>query len=359
MLKLTFLFIIGFSIFAKADWITESGPQAGATQAIAASVYHHPQALKVFWWNIEMGEQGQASSPNPLENNLKELVENPTLRPHILILGEFSMRALSEQTLDLLLTYYTAENFNYNNQTPDFGLAIFYQYHIDRDHHLSTYMESQSTDQTLDWAPILSSPRQSQIYRQEYISNFSNAVLYTRTYLRFSYHFLGKTYHIVPVHLLQPWQDIKFSEFQTPSIPVFGESVRSVFNAYEKTFGTGLKILGDDSNPLYSQLVRLCGRVKSDLGDNFNLSPEQKVLLMGDFNYPRNIGIYSIGFRYMKNFLQDAFSVHDNTFPTASSGESYPAMKIDHAFINGLTAHEARVLPLSGSDHFPIYVVIE
>ena len=85
-------------------------------------------------------------------------------------------------------------------------------------------------------------------------------------------------------------------------------------------------------------------------------------IVLGDFNLPRGaFGVPTLGYRMLTRNMKNAIQVEQPSFPAPSStGHREPPMQIDHAFIHGELQSEAgTIAPLKGSDHLPLYVIIE
>ena len=106
-----------------------------------------------------------------------------------------------------------------------------------------------------------------------------------------------------------------------------------------------------------NQLKRLVSYVESAA-----ITEQDSTLLLGDFNFPKTIGpistkphklLKSLGF--MDLMKRD--SLH--TWPSDSSkqAKSFPyKIKIDHAYgLQNVQSETACILPLQGSDHYPVY----
>jgi endonuclease/exonuclease/phosphatase (EEP) superfamily protein YafD len=124
------------------------------------------------------------------------------------------------------------------------------------------------------------------------------------------------------------------------------------------------EMVSGEQNPLLFQTRRLISFLERDFGVDFKDEP---VLVIGDFNFPKSLlGVETRGHEVLhEKGLFEAFRGAPDTFPARSSNEfgkgpfKYGRVKLDHAFVSpGVTITAAEVLPLKGSDHYPIYVVL-
>lgn len=312
-------------------------------------------ALKVLWWNIRYGklakeaEEKNLDAINPLEHNIRALM-NSDLKPDILIFSEYSLSSFSESTTDYLLHNYSTVAYENNNALDNTGIAVF------------TNLQIQGhTRRELDWAPLLRTRNEKIKYRDAWIKEFKEALFWDRSYWRLSFEYKNKFYHIMPVHLLQPW-----------------DAIQKKHNFIFGFIRAGVESLFGDFNPLVQQVRRLLSAYTIDAAGILRTNPsfdrihpgfypDDRAMIIGDFNIPKSyFGFESLSYKYITSVLKDTFDnfedENDYTHPTPSAPEhwSYPNLKIDHAFVNDqVDVKAAEVLPLKGSDHFPIYVSIE
>ena len=113
------------------------------------------------------------------------------------------------------------------------------------------------------------------------------------------------------------------------------------------------------NNPNYGQLSNLLEAIQKDL---LPLSNHEKLILMGDFNIPSDYGV-AIGYRLLRKYFTDPYQDIDApTFPSlnAQGAALGTPVKIDHVFsLRKETVSNPVILPLKGSDHYPLWFQIE
>jgi endonuclease/exonuclease/phosphatase family metal-dependent hydrolase len=86
------------------------------------------------------------------------------------------------------------------------------------------------------------------------------------------------------------------------------------------------------------------------------------VIVVGDFNMPKELmGFSTLGFQKISSGLTDIIASGAPSFPSSGAVETkkFPLMQIDHAFTSpSLSATAGEVLPLRGSDHYPLYLIL-
>lgn len=307
-------------------------------------------SLRVMWWNIQRGElaaeitrRARAGSHlpesyfNPLFLNMDWITRAP-LKPDVLVLGEFHDNGVSTDVKNLLEKRYKHRFFSrYSEDLGDerLGIAVYSRYPIEEFRRAG-----------LDWTPLRASAAERERYRRQWIRKSGSTPrafrTYRRTYLNLIIRKPGRRpVHLVPVHLVQPWNHMRR----------FKSAVRTAWN-----------LVFSEDNPLMYQLRRLRGHLEWDFGPYLT---EADVLTLGDFNIPKTLLLETEGYERISNGLTEAFTGQPLTFPAASSPlrreqpyRSQP-LKLDHAFASSsLEFTESAVLPLQGSDHYPIYVIV-
>lgn len=282
------------------------------------------KGLKIFWWNIANG--ASEADPDVLRANLELLASSP-LAPDVIALGEFSSRSLPEPTYSQLASKYPHRTFIRYNAGTSTGIAVFSK-------HAMTPIRAAS----FRWIPSALSEEQAADYRESWAPGHADGGdgFYVRPLRELRLDVEGKSIAFTPIHLAQPWRELgKRSD---------GTIDFALATLSELYFGT--------ENPLITQVNVLVNWLKA--GTNANR------VLVGDFNLPRSfVGVPTLGFRRLDRVLEPAITQVENSFPTPSSPHSYPPMQIDHAFVSGqVSAPVAGVLPLKGSDHYPLYVIV-
>jgi endonuclease/exonuclease/phosphatase family metal-dependent hydrolase len=294
---------------------------------------HDEDTLNVFWWNTrEGGKLSKTQNQNPLEKNLVQLVQSE-YAPDVLILGEFvpgSMNPDTEFALNLQYPYraYTP----YARKRTDMGIEVYSRFPFTK------------TASLLDWSPYHDSKEEQAKFKQKWRQGLNPDAdrVFERVFLDIRIQKYNRVFHVVPVHLLNPW------------LPLSAQLGRTK---------AGLVMMFGDDNPHYRQVERLMlEKVRPLL---VQVKREQSSFVMiGDFNLPDELfGISPIGFElinlYLKPSVNPLFSSY--TFPAVSSDMTEQTqLRIDHAFVNRSTRvrDEARI-PFMGSDHYPIGVRIE
>ena len=179
------------------------------------------------------------------------------------------------------------------------------------------------TNENMDWS------RGRKAYREAWISKDARAEEYDRPYLVYQFDVNGKSINVIPIHLLNPW--FRYIEKSGKAL-------------------TGLRFFWDTDNPLYNQLRTLTQNYTRDFAGR-----REPVVILGDFNFPiKALGMNTL-FRLKLNFvgLREQIGNSPVTFPSFG-------LKIDHVFTNKYAnVKEAEVLEWTGSDHFPVRVVID
>lgn len=282
------------------------------------------KGLKVFWWNIAHG--GAEGDVRALAGNIELLVRSK-IKPDVMVLGEYTAKALPAATFELLADAYPERQFIAYNRLTSSGIAVFSRV------PLKTVRAA-----TLRWVPSALSPDAAEAYRQYWAKGHSDGGdgFYVRPLREIQIVYEGKAIGLTPIHLAQPWRQLS----------------KQADGRVDFAFKTMTELYFGTSNPLITQLAVLTNWLKA------GTTPEK--LVLGDFNLPRSFaGVPTLGFRRLERVLDSAIPRVENSFPTPSSPHSYPPMQIDHAFIAGeLQSVVAGVLPLKGSDHYPVYVVI-
>lgn len=267
--------------------------------------------LKILWWNTACNtiQSGLTQKGKPgLFDNLK-ILSNDKNSPPIIILGEYCHKNFNSKVLkELKITYENTYHLIKSNP----------KYKIDNGLLILSKFPFEVVEKKL-------------IGVSDYETQISDK---HRTYLLIKMHWEDHDIYISPLHLINPWRklinELSLTEFM-------------------------LKIFGSD-NDNYRQGELFVKELKKDVPEN---SP---VLLIGDFNSAKAF----MGIKNMATFnlFQQNFIYLENdkpTFPslTAKSLNSkFPTSIIDHAFIGGSLTGNSLVLPLKGSDHYPLWITI-
>jgi endonuclease/exonuclease/phosphatase (EEP) superfamily protein YafD len=330
-----------------------AGPAFHADGDLPAAVTApaHPGALRVLWWNIFNGN----FDPGALGDNLIALSATDAA-PDVIALGEYhvdhGLPPASAATLKAKYPY--ARFFPYSTEFPEKGIYVFSRVPVS---------DTDYARDALDWTPPLETTAEQQRYRRPfYRANAPEARQWHRSYLRLTLDWHGKRVDIAPVHTAMPWMVMK----------KMGGVAGKVSVAADITFGR--------ENPLMYQLRRLRQNLRSDPG----IHPSDPLVIFGDFNMPKALGspLHSAPYLLMKRGFRDLFEGASSPLPhvrllcrrlwegLAPSHPSFPTaegrerldyhglldMQLDHAFGRNLGAATAQVLPLRGSDHYPILI---
>lgn len=286
--------------------------------------------VRVVFWNIGYGALNRGGD---LDHNLKDLV-NSSAHPDVIVLAEYKEMALNQGTIRFLDTEYPHQAyFPYGGTLDEVGIKVW-----------SEQPFTQSEAVMLDWSPTRESSIEQDLYKQDWVTRApKQSKWWDRPYSRFRWDIAGYRMNLVPVHLLEPWDKIyeRKGDWETWKDMMFGRD-----------------------NPLYYSVERLMEKMRADLGGDLDSEP---LLVIGDINVPRKVfQIRTKVYERIDDELDDVFPGDPSSFPAFSSPLrqeppfKYSMVKLDHAFHNKLVRPRgAAVLPLRGSDHYPIYVVVE
>lgn len=297
-----------------------------------------PKALSIFWWNLNKFylsdelpkvELDPKTKVSPLIANLRYIAT--VIQPDILLLGEVLETGLDTHTKKLLKTTYPfQETVSSMLQHPECKIAIYSkkQFSI-----FSKY---------LLWTPLDDTEQLDHtIPKYNY---------YTRRYVEISFtEGPHKDKTLVATHLLMPWEHMDHSTvIQTM---VFGQQ-----------------------HPLYFQIQRLRKTLFERLGTDFQ--EKKKAVVVGDFNIAPSVqGLMPLSYELLSLGFHSTFDIDPSpTFPSYSqrrkwrkslvqSWQYYYFVKdvqIDYAlYTKPVQMLSARVLPLQGSDHYPLLMSIK
>jgi endonuclease/exonuclease/phosphatase (EEP) superfamily protein YafD len=294
------------------------------------------RGFKVLWWNIA----NCVIAPRALANNLDRLLHSE-IAPDFIALGEYDLDLCGELLDPLLREFYPYWHFeNYNENLTRTGILV-----------VSKRSFTRSVRRNLDWTPS-DLPRQGrEEYRRREVLADSN---HGRDNVRplVIYHVgEGDGIDLIPLHLDNPWAAMREAEGRT---------------------ATGAEMLVGSDTPLAHQIVRL-HRVLDHI-----LNPESgHFLVFGDMNTPEAVlGVQPQLFHILRGRWKDVFLPASGAFFESSHG-SFPAQssgfrssgvlsvwqpQIDHAFTSEEFLFQIRgreIIPLQGSDHYPLFVVID
>ena len=328
ILSLICFLITTASAHAGTEFVLEnvSRSQNSCWRAISTTAAR-TDGLKVTWWNIANGMIGSEGNGLILAKNIDRLISSP-LRPHVIALGEYQKGSLPEQTIENLKRIYPYSTFIPYNEQTDVGMVVFT--------NLPLKVGRQTT---LKWIPEHIGEQQ----RRDYLETWSSGdpehdeAFYTRSVRELEIIFENRKIAIVPVHLAQPWRQLR---------------ERSQ-GRVDFMMGMAKELFLSGSNPLITQV--------NSLDQWLSESKLQDRIVLGDFNLPRGIfGVPTLGYRRLVDTMAPAIRGEQPSFPAPSSPHREPPTQIDHAFLaGGLSAEAGVVAPLKGSDHLPVYVIIQ
>ena len=279
-------------------------------------------ATSIFWWNTARGGRdiyGELSTPKARAINAqfnKSVLEltNQEKDSNILIFGEAMVESFSATTQTALSTHYSWQHFfPYNIHEHHWGIWIF-----------AKSIPTQIIERPLDYLPPNLSSDEQRAYRARWMEGLIGDPM-SKIFL--DLHF--DNYWIIPVHLLQPWQQIREK---------YG------------TMATMKAILTGQDHPLFFQLQNLISEIETLPLEN------ERYLVLGDFNFPRTLlGISTLMYKQLaSNFVDINLDRSSYSFPTKFGQGLMAPMLLDQSFSTHFT--QVKVIKLQGSDHFPILV---
>ncbi len=275
-----------------------------------------PEAVRVMWWNIDCATsatkiRGQKSYKSNLEKNILDII-NSDMRPNLLILGEYCPYYLS----------------------PEFAKTIFgkykYNHHLVR--NIPEFKTSSGKTNERNGIVVLSDYSLSPVIQEVLYADEKNKTndKKNRSYLLLKVKNKFREFYLNPLHLYNPWRNF-FSE--------------------NGMFSTFFEIDSGTQNPNAQQ-------GKQVIEKNMTYTAESdSLLIIGDLNSPKNF--YKVDGYVYKMFNANYVSLIADTSDTFVSSSMFQSSAIDHAFAQNMNAVYGRVLPLAGSGHLPIYIIIQ
>ena len=298
---------------SPAPWILKNLANAG-----------RGDGLRIFWWNVHDGRTDSKIPDFTLSKNVVKLVHSE-FAPDVLAFAEYQESDLSADDLTEVRRLYPFQLQQPYPGTPGFGLAVY-----------SRYPFQISSIDVLDFTPLTD---MSDVDREQYRKLWcGTSGICGRPMVILQLNVNGKNLKLVPIHLYDCWRKLK-------------ENIGIIRTAEQVFFGT--------HNPLWFQINRFRSMLEARLGNELTRG---NVVVIGDFNMPKEIlGVTTRGYRKISWGLTDAVPGDSPTIPSRNSPEArhFPSMAIDHAFVSpSIEVQEGDVLPLRGSDHYPVYVVV-
>ena len=308
---------LGFAWGAEFEWDEAILPESLAN---LTSV----QGLRVMWWNIHDGRP--AAKPAPyLSRNLIQLIHSE-LAPQVIVFAEYRDSSLSPEALNEVNKAYP-HTFKWSYPYSfGYGLVLY-----------SKYPFQLSKLENMDVTPIanIQEPEQEQ-YRNFWCGSQLGCL---RLFASFDINVNGKNIQLIAVHIFDVWRR---------------------YSAVNGKARTAQEIVFGNKNPLENQLIRFKGLLDEKLISPSGERPPS--IIIGDFNIPKRLlGFQPLMYRGLKQNLVEVFQKNPISFPAKSADERghYPKMLIDHAFLSGaIQSDAAKVLPLRGSDHYPLYMIL-
>ncbi len=338
-------FPILFSLFLSWPNLTwdKSVPLATTHQLQKEhSAFDAHSALRIFWWNIHDGEANLALPRSyTLSKNVRALIDS-NLAPDFMAFAEYGEEAFQSTDLAQLNSLYPHQLFVRYDEKKDYGVMLYSK----------DAFEAQPIE-PLDYTPSnLTTASAQNAYRKKWCGG-QNHCDRPLIILKMKHLYEGKEqeFTLVPTHLFDCWR--AFEKLHTR-----GTSKLDRLAAKEETLR---EILTGTHNPLWFQIENYKRKVREKTATP--LFPAGMVLF-GDFNTPNSFDhIYTptLAFQTLESGLKNAITENEPSFPSNDSVEAkhFLDAQIDHAFVSPNTpVGFAAVLPLAGSDHYPLYLTL-
>ncbi len=379
------LLISTFSYPAFSNFEVSQGKELSeAANRLVAITEKNPDGLKVLSWSLEN------ASPEGLKNVdsfLEYITHKTNLIPEILILQDLKKNILSPKTIESLKEIYPyAEFFPYQKkQIDEVNLFSKLKTEIRKNGYSQEYLDTEVNkfikimtllkksgahsemavfskvphfnllrQEELDWKnPTLKSDLAIHDFKKSYQPYYELMDPWTRPYLKFNFTWKNKNINFIPLSLLMPWTTEKTDA--------------SLLSFLFKKASITKEIALNEENPHFAQLHDLVKKLDQD----HLIKGEQNTLMIGNLsvylkqNNSWTLRPESLAWVYLENFN------FQNLFPLDSKNVTYPMSEskwtkdlgksqVDHAFTKGELVHRAaEVLPVLGSSHYPIYVIVE
>lgn len=287
------------------------------------------QDFRVMWWNIlECGKYSCWDNRDLVIKNIKRISEI-SYAPDLIILGEFQ-----------------SENFNYYKSELDSYYKVIKEIKYAETHHysfliLSKKEISHKRIEGVNWYKSLKDKNTWDQICQE------NSCMrnYKRDLIELELKISKENFKIYPIHLLQPWNNINDQLISEDDAPL------------TRKIKIASQIIWKENNPMHIQAKDILSK----------LDKKGNYLMLGDFNSPKTI--YGVD-----SYTYDLFK-KSALIPLYFQGETYPTdyalshaqldlnltkkLQIDQAYLSRknrrFTSTYRKVLPFSGSDHYPLY----
>ncbi len=348
------------------------------------SAQKHTEGLKVFSWSLE---NSSPESSKDIDSFLEYLTHKTEIIPDILILQDFKQNSLPTKSIESLKEIYPyAALFPYQKkQIDEVNLLSKLKIEIRKNGYPEEYLDTEinkfikimsllkksgahseiaifskvphfnlTRKTELDWQnPTLKNDLAIHNFKKSYQPYYELMDPWIRPYLKFNFPWKNKNINFIPLSLLMPWTTEK--------------SDASILSLLFKKTSITKEITLNEENPHFAQLHDLIKKLEQD----DLLKSDKNTLMIG------NLSVYlkqnnswalrpeSLAWVYLENFkFQNLFSLDSKvvSYPVSESKwtKNLNKSQVDHAFTKGdLVKRAAEVLPVSGSSHYPIYVIIE
>jgi endonuclease/exonuclease/phosphatase family metal-dependent hydrolase len=286
------------------------------------------EGLRVMWWNIEFGRRNTKEDKRPLSQNLVAIA-NSQLAPDVIGLGEYHSKALDGKTRRELTKHYP-----HHQMLPygkDKAIKVFSRYPLER-----------MKNETMGYTSTQKGAAQTATFVKKWqgLTDGRAAASFPRPYAPLAVKVGNQTIDLLFVHLNQPWSTIREQSGK---------------------IAAGLSLVAGGNNPLIHQARHLRTKLERDYGSHVDGRP---LMVLGDFNLPSHVfGVPVRTYAHISDNMKNPLSFSGiPSWPTPNTefAKKYPEMRIDHGLTNKqLQTTAASVLPISGSDHMPIYFVVK
>lgn len=329
-------------------------------------------ALRVLSWNVGQTIQTKKLRKN-LESNIKAVIESPGA-PEILLFIEANSATIK-----------ALENVRFKDHGYDQMLVVPYS---DRNPWAYFVLVWKSTELTFKRHLVkplnfdLQSKNENEQKRyeamREYIgsklSNLEDVSLHN-----FDFEFYGKSFSLYPVPLSNVWPFIEsyvspsaLEKTQSWALPEWAEKKQAEILSKAIVLKS---LVTENANPHSVSLKDLIQKINSEHPVMSEVQKDDSVLVVGDFNaFPRIDTIHGMVAEQVfesdkshacaemeKHFSPLYVPAPHYSFPSESYREAVPnsnfKLLIDLAYTRGalFKGGTAEILPLSGSDHYPVY----
>lgn len=316
--------IIAFSkLLLVGSFAFADGAPAGARlQHLTAKTSSNE--LSVLWWNTGCGGGSQPGESEIFDQSLRDLSKAENL-VDLVVFGEDCPGQMDSEALESLKEKYPHHLWvPYNKETNHkIGFGVY-----------SRHQFSFGQPEKLDWLPLGERPEKIEAAKSFWPTVVEGVM--TRVYVPIEVNKNGKLFHVVPVHTVHPWN--WFIRVLYPNEPLKAKAA------------VATELVWGEQNPLIWQLRNLLTKVQRD----YVSVQDQKLMLIGDFNFPLHVGMITKGYKMIRELgFSDGMRVYESTQRGVN-------LKIDHAFVTpSVQTKNSAVLPMRGSDHFPIFLRIQ